>query len=149
MKHPEQACWGADLAVDIGAADGLLHAAARLLRQQGLPHARYLHGQLPAGHHHDRLQAACQRRLALLRERFKLRLCPLQRQTQHRQHVRQRLRKAEPDFRPRDVCSSWPYVELLLRCAVKKACCSKKSGCCPESAAPCFSRPVTIERPKI
>ena len=49
------------LAVDVGAADGLLDAAARLGGQKGLADARDLHGQLAAGHHHNRLQAAGQR----------------------------------------------------------------------------------------
>ena len=46
------------LARHVGAADGLLHAAARLMRQQTLPHAHDLHRQLAAGDDHHRLPGA-------------------------------------------------------------------------------------------
>ena len=47
-----------NLARHVGAANGLLHAAARRVRQQALPHAHDLHRQLAAGHDHHRLRSS-------------------------------------------------------------------------------------------
>ena len=79
------------LAVRVGAADALLHAAARVGRQQAVRDAHDLHCQLAAGRADDRLQAARLVRPAVRGERERLCLRALDRQRQHRQHIRQRL----------------------------------------------------------